>query len=300
MENKIIVIVLLLFVCMLPLTLANHEISEEISCIDVDTTDFGTEFCDDNDFFTSLSIGTHTIITGLPKIPELRDTRDTVFPGGRYLEDLINNIKVGSTTYSFATDEPHEFEIDGILIDYNLDAIWKNGELRTYTHNFLFNIDTDKIIIRENDVQKVKIGSNVYQKILVENNLLNGLELTIDDKRTSLSFLIQDFTTQRVILKKGTNRILVALPSDRLGEIEINRNFIINILDEDILIKESTEEYFISSTLVETDDGVAIDPKEDTVAYIIEEGKDYINLLYVLIGLGLVIVFLVIIISRKK
>lgn len=223
------------------------------SCSDVDIED-NIYYCD-NYQNRALNIGKYTIVNNFASLDNLK--KDAKIPGSQYDSSYLANIFINVDPKNLKVVD--SFKLDNVKVDFSSKAIFNDGELKTISNKYFFILDLDKITYIEGKVTDTKINIPYYQKIEIQNDLVDDIEIIIEDKVTSGFFINQKLYTYKNILNLGKNTLYVKIPTETLGTNSIDRNYVFKVLDKEFIAKSNSFKY---NTLNENVNIITENPKD--------------------------------------
>lgn len=223
------------------------------SCSDVDIED-NIYYCD-NYQNRALNIGKYTIVNNFASLDNLK--KDAKIPGSQYDSSYLANIFINVDPKNLKVVD--SFKLDNVKVDFSSKAIFNDGELKTISNKYFFILDLDKITYIEGKVTDTQINIPYYQKIEIQNDLVDDIEIIIEDKVTSGFFINQKLYTYKNTLNLGKNTLYVKIPTETLGTNSIDRNYIFKVLDKEFIAKSISFKY---NTLNENVNIITENPKD--------------------------------------
>lgn len=223
------------------------------SCSDVDIED-NIYYCD-NYQNRALNIGKYTIVNNFASLDNLK--KDAKIPGSQYDSSYLANIFINVDPKNLKVVD--SFKLDNVKVDFSSKAIFNDGELKTISNKYFFILDLDKITYIEGKVTDTQINIPYYQKIEIQNDLVDDIEIIIEDKVTSGFFINQKLYTYKNTLNLGKNTLYVKIPTETLGTNSIDRNYVFKVLDKEFIAKSNSFKY---NTLNENVNIITENPKD--------------------------------------
>lgn len=223
------------------------------SCSDVDIED-NIYYCD-NYQNRALNLGKYTIVNNFASLNNLK--KDAKIPGSQYDSSYLANIFINVDPKNLKVVD--SFKLDNVKVDFSSKAIFNDGELKTISNKYFFILDLDKITYIEGKVTDTQINIPYYQKIEIQNDLVDDIEIIIEDKVTSGFFINQKLYTYKNTLNLGKNTLYVKIPTETLGTNSIDRNYVFKVLDKEFIAKSNSFKY---NTLNENVNIITENPKD--------------------------------------